>query len=164
MSWRPRVPRRPCRSHRHPSVRPRPRLTNEDLAPADKRNWKVFDLFAMWMSDVPQPRQLHLRRGPAGPRHERLAGLHLLLVGFVLIYVGMNWMGRIGQAHGVPFPVVSRISFGVCGRQHPGPHPGRDRHHVVRHPDLPGLRRRQRDAAGRLAGPRLLDSPLLPGT
>lgn len=31
---------------------PDPLLTNEDLAPAGKRNWKVFDLFAMWMSDV----------------------------------------------------------------------------------------------------------------
>src|SRR3989442_14545354 len=35
-----------------PAFVPDPRLTNEDLAPAEKRNWKVFDLFAMWMSDV----------------------------------------------------------------------------------------------------------------
>jgi cytosine/uracil/thiamine/allantoin permease len=28
---------------------PDPRLHNEDLAPARERNWKVFDLFAMWI-------------------------------------------------------------------------------------------------------------------
>ncbi|MFE4643827.1 cytosine permease, partial [Streptomyces sp. NPDC056730] len=37
---------------RTPAFVPDPRLTNEDLAPAGERKWKVFDLFALWMSDV----------------------------------------------------------------------------------------------------------------
>ena len=29
-----------------------PRLYNEDLAPAESRNWGTYSLFAMWMSDI----------------------------------------------------------------------------------------------------------------
>ncbi|WP_405815646.1 NCS1 family nucleobase:cation symporter-1 [Streptomyces sp. NBC_01390] len=102
-----------------PAFVPDPRLTNEDLAPADKRNWKVFDLFAMWMSDVHNLGNYTFAAGLL------VLGMNVwqiftsLLVGFVIIYVGMNWMGRIGQRHGVPFPVVSRISFGVWGANIP---------------------------------------------
>ena len=28
------------------------RLYNEDLAPATERNWRMYSLFAMWMSDI----------------------------------------------------------------------------------------------------------------
>jgi NCS1 family nucleobase:cation symporter-1 len=31
---------------------PDSRLWNEDLAPAKDRRWKVYDIFALWMSDV----------------------------------------------------------------------------------------------------------------
>ncbi|MEV0524588.1 NCS1 family nucleobase:cation symporter-1 [Streptomyces sp. NPDC050439] len=98
---------------------PDPRLTNEDLAPSAERKWKVFDLFALWMSDVHNLGNYTFAAGLL------VLGLNVwqiftsLLVGFVLIYVGMNMMGRIGQRHGVPFPVVSRISFGVWGANIP---------------------------------------------
>lgn len=102
-----------------PAFVPDPRLTNEDLAPAGKRNWKVFDLFAMWMSDVHNLGNYTFAAGLL------VLGMNVwqiftsLLVGFVLIYVGMNWMGKIGQSHGVPFPVISRISFGIWGANIP---------------------------------------------
>lgn len=102
-----------------PAFVPDPRLTNEDLAPADKRNWKVFDLFAMWMSDVHNLGNYTFAAGLLVLGMNVWQVFTALLVGFVLIYVGMNWMGRIGQAHGVPFPVVSRISFGVWGANIP---------------------------------------------
>ncbi|MFD3911951.1 NCS1 family nucleobase:cation symporter-1 [Streptomyces sp. NPDC058603] len=102
-----------------PAFVPDPRLTNEDLAPAGERKWKVFDLFALWMSDVHNLGNYTFAAGLL------VLGLNVwqiftsLLVGFVLIYVGMNLMGRIGQRHGVPFPVVSRISFGIWGANVP---------------------------------------------
>lgn len=102
-----------------PAFVPDPRLTNEDLAPAQKRNWKVFDLFAMWMSDVHNLGNYTFAAGLL------VLGMNVwqiftsLLVGFVIIYVSMNLMGRIGQRTGVPFPVVSRISFGVWGANIP---------------------------------------------
>jgi NCS1 family nucleobase:cation symporter-1 len=36
-----------------------------------------------------------------------------LLFAFTVIFVGMNWMGYIGQRTGIPLPVVARMSFGV---------------------------------------------------
>ncbi|WP_419996678.1 NCS1 family nucleobase:cation symporter-1 [Streptomyces boninensis] len=98
---------------------PDPRLTNDDLAPARERKWKVYDLFALWMSDVHNLGNYTFAAGLL------VLGLSVwqvftsLLVGFVLIYLGMNQMGKIGQRHGVPFPVVSRISFGVWGANIP---------------------------------------------
>ncbi|MGW1785250.1 NCS1 family nucleobase:cation symporter-1 [Streptomyces sp. NPDC002143] len=102
-----------------PAFVPDPRLTNEDLAPADKRTWKVFDLFALWMSDVHNLGNYTFAAGLLVLGMNVWQVFTSLLVGFVLIYIGMNWMGKIGQRHGVPFPVVSRISFGVWGANIP---------------------------------------------
>lgn len=102
-----------------PAPVPDPRLTNEDLAPAEKRTWKVFDLFALWMSDVHNLGNYTFAAGLLVLGMNVWQVFSSLLVGFVLICVGMNWMGRIGQRHGVPFPVVSRISFGVWGANIP---------------------------------------------
>ncbi|MFJ6540907.1 NCS1 family nucleobase:cation symporter-1 [Streptomyces sp. NPDC091385] len=102
-----------------PAYTPDPRLTNEDLAPAGQRNWKVFDLFALWMSDVHNLGNYTFAAGLLVLGMNVWQVFTSLLVGFVLIFVGMNWMGRIGQRHGVPFPVVSRIAFGVWGANIP---------------------------------------------
>jgi NCS1 family nucleobase:cation symporter-1 len=42
-----------------------------------------------------------------------------LLLGIFVVFWGMNLMGRMGQKTGVPFPVMSRISFGIHGAQIP---------------------------------------------
>ncbi|MEW1717970.1 NCS1 family nucleobase:cation symporter-1 [Streptomyces sp. NPDC093109] len=102
-----------------PGFVPDPRLTNEDLAPAGVRKWKVFDLFALWMSDVHNLGNYTFAAGLLVLGMNVWQVFSSLLVGFVLIYFGMNLMGRIGQRHGVPFPVVSRISFGVWGANIP---------------------------------------------
>ncbi|MEU8688886.1 NCS1 family nucleobase:cation symporter-1 [Streptomyces sp. NPDC048665] len=98
---------------------PDPRLVNEDLAPAKQRNWKVFDLFAMWMSDVHNLGNYTFAAGLLVLGMNVWQVFTALLAGFVLIYIGMNRMGKIGQRHGVPFPVVSRISFGIWGANIP---------------------------------------------
>ncbi|MFF0712028.1 NCS1 family nucleobase:cation symporter-1 [Streptomyces bauhiniae] len=102
-----------------PAFTPDPRLTNEDLAPAARRNWKVFDLFALWMSDVHNLGNYTFAAGLLVLGMNVWQVFTSLLTGFVLIFIGMNWMGRIGQRHGVPFPVVSRIAFGVWGANIP---------------------------------------------
>jgi NCS1 family nucleobase:cation symporter-1 len=98
---------------------PDPRLHNEDLAPAEDRNWKVFDLFAMWMSDVHNLGNYTFAAGLLVLGMSAWQIFTSLLLGFVIIYFGMNLMGRIGQSTGVPFPVVARISFGVWGANIP---------------------------------------------
>ncbi|WP_199546460.1 NCS1 family nucleobase:cation symporter-1 [Streptomyces sp. N35] len=98
---------------------PDPRLTNEDLAPAKERKWKVFDLFALWMSDVHNLGNYTFAAGLLVIGMSVWQVFTSLLVGFILIYIGMNAMGKMGQKHGVPFPVISRISFGVWGANIP---------------------------------------------
>lgn len=98
---------------------PDPRLHNEDLAPAAKRSWHVYDIFAMWMSDTHNLGNYTFAAGLFVLGLSAWQVFTALLAGFVVIYLGMNLMGRIGQSTGVPFPVVARISFGVFGANLP---------------------------------------------
>src|ERR671934_2685892 len=98
---------------------PSPRLINEDLAPAKERHWGTWHLFCMWMSDV------HSIGGytfAAGLFFLGLASwqvLAALIIGILVVYVTMNLTGFAGQRLGVPYPVFSRISFGVFGANLP---------------------------------------------
>lgn len=91
------------------------RLYNEDLAPATERNWRMYSLFAMWMSDI------HSIGGytfAAGLFFLGLVGwqvLIALIIGIALVNIGMNWIGYAGQKTGVCYPVLARASFGVYG-------------------------------------------------
>ena len=96
-------------------------LYNEDLAPVppDKRTWKTYSIFAMWMSDV------HSIGGytfAAGLFFLGLAGWQVLLaliIGILLVYLGMSFMGLAGLKAGVPYPVLARLSFGLFGANIP---------------------------------------------
>lgn len=94
---------------------PSGRLFNEDLAPATERHWRMYSLFAMWMSDI------HSIGGytfAAGLFALGLVGwqvLVALIIGIALVNVGMNWIGYAGQKTGVCYPVLARASFGVYG-------------------------------------------------
>ncbi|HET8599105.1 MAG TPA: NCS1 family nucleobase:cation symporter-1 [Segeticoccus sp.] len=91
------------------------RLYNDDLAPATERSWRMYSLFAMWMSDI------HSIGGyvfAAGLFALGLVGwqvLVALIIGIALVNIGMNWIGYAGQATGVCYPVLARASFGVYG-------------------------------------------------
>ena len=97
------------------------RLYNEDLAPvpSNKRTWKTYSIFAMWMSDV------HSIGGytfAAGLFFLGLAGWQVLLalvIGIFLVYFGMCLMGLAGFKAGVPYPVLARLSFGLFGANIP---------------------------------------------
>jgi NCS1 family nucleobase:cation symporter-1 len=94
-----------------------PRLYNHDLAPTapEGKNWGVFSIFAMWMSDV------HSVGGytfAASLFFLGLTGWQVLLsmvVGIVAVYFLMNLIGGPSLKYGTPFPVVARMSFGVMG-------------------------------------------------
>ena len=94
-----------------------PQLYNEDLAPVprDRRTWTGYSLFAMWMSDV------HSVGGytfAASLFFFGLTGWQVLLamtLGILVVYVLMNMVGRPSLVHGIPFPVMARVSLGVMG-------------------------------------------------
>src|ERR671932_858594 len=93
------------------------RLYNEDLAPVppSRRTWHIYDIFAMWMADV------HSIGGytfAAGLFFFGLAGWQVflaLLLGITIVYFLLNLTGIAGQRHGVPYPVLARLSFGLFG-------------------------------------------------
>lgn len=96
-----------------------PRLYNEDLAPARDRNWRSYNIFAMWMADVHNLGNYTFAAGLFVLGLTAWQVFASLLIGFLLIFVGMNWMGLAGQKTGIPFPVFSRISFGIYGANLP---------------------------------------------
>ncbi len=92
------------------------RLYNEDIAPRQETgNWKAWDLLAWWMS------AWHSLGGytmAVGLLVLGINGWQIVLgmvLGLVIIYFVSNLMGIAGQRVGVPFPVFSRISFGIYG-------------------------------------------------
>ncbi len=95
------------------------RLYNEDLAPAKERKWGTYSIFALWMSDVHNLGNYTFAAGLFVIGLSAWQVLVSLLLGFTVIFVGMNWMGYAGQRTGIPFPVFSRISFGVWGANLP---------------------------------------------
>lgn len=95
------------------------RLYNEDLAPLRPQTWNWYNIFAFWMSDV------HSVGGYvfAGSLFALGIGswqvLISLLVGIGIVNVLCNWVARPSQQAGVPYPVASRLSFGVLGANVP---------------------------------------------
>ncbi|MBV6289613.1 NCS1 family nucleobase:cation symporter-1 [Pseudomonas sp. MAFF 301350] len=98
-----------------------PRLHNHDLAPtkAEGRRWGCYSIFALWTNDVHNIANYSFAMGLYALG---LGGWQILLslgIGAALVYVFMNLSGYMGQKTGVPFPVMSRISFGIHGAQLP---------------------------------------------
>jgi NCS1 family nucleobase:cation symporter-1 len=105
---------RPGRSHPR---RDDERLTNEDLATLEKQTWTSYNFFAFWMSDV------HGVGGYITAGSLFALGLAAwqvlvaLLVGITIVYFLCNLVARPSQA--MPYPVISRVSFGVMGANIP---------------------------------------------
>ncbi|MGY2172040.1 NCS1 family nucleobase:cation symporter-1 [Pseudomonas gingeri] len=98
-----------------------PRLHNPDLAPTRiaGRRWGGYSLFALWTNDVHNIANYSFAIGLYALG---LGGWQILLslgIGAALVYFFMNLSGYMGQKTGVPFPVISRISFGIHGAQLP---------------------------------------------
>ena len=98
-----------------------PRLHNRDLAPTriEGRRWGRYSIFALWTNDVHNIANYAFAMGLFALG---LGGWQILLslaIGAALVYFFMNLSGYMGQKTGVPFPVISRIAFGIHGAQIP---------------------------------------------
>lgn len=93
-------------------------LANEDLLPA-KQTWNWYNIFAFWMSDV------HSAGGYvfAGTLFSLgLAGWQVfasLILGIIIVQILANIIGVPSQKYAVPFPVISRMTYGVFGSNIP---------------------------------------------
>ncbi|NUR88747.1 MAG: NCS1 family nucleobase:cation symporter-1 [Nonomuraea sp.] len=98
---------------------PSERLYNDDLAPAKERRWKSYSIFALWMNDVHNIGNYTFAAGLFALGLGAWQSFVGLLGGILIVFWGMNLMGRMGQKTGVPFPVMARVSFGVFGANLP---------------------------------------------
>lgn len=97
---------------------PQGRLYNEDLAPVPPsgRTWNIYHLMSLWMNVAHN-----------AASYTWAAGIFLTLgisafdmtigifVGCVILSIGCVLAGLIGQKTGSPFPVISRITWGIWG-------------------------------------------------
>ncbi|WOC11016.1 NCS1 family nucleobase:cation symporter-1 [Gordonia sp. MP11Mi] len=98
-----------------------PSLYNAELAPTKRegRRWGTYNIFTLWANDV---HSLGNYSFAIGLFALGLGGWQILLalaLGGVFLFLLLNLSGFMGEKTGVPFPVMSRISFGTRGAQVP---------------------------------------------
>ncbi|MFJ6415250.1 NCS1 family nucleobase:cation symporter-1 [Paeniglutamicibacter sp. NPDC091659] len=96
-------------------------LYNNDLAPTTKkgRTWSSYSIFTLWANDV---HSLGNYAFAIGLFALGLGGWQILLAlgfGAIFLFALLNFSGFMGEKTGVPFPVLSRIAFGIRGAQIP---------------------------------------------
>lgn len=94
------------------------RLANADLMPAEQK-WTWYNIFAFWMSDV------HSVGGYIFAGTLFALGLTswqifiVLVAGIWIVMILANLIAKPSQVSGVPYPVISRMPFGVYGANIP---------------------------------------------
>lgn len=98
-----------------------PELYNRDLAPTTRegRTWHAYSIFALWANDVHSLGNYAFAIGLFALGLGAWQILLAFLLGALLLFLLLNLSGLMGQRAGVPFPVMSRISFGVRGAKIP---------------------------------------------
>ncbi|HYI53155.1 MAG TPA: NCS1 family nucleobase:cation symporter-1 [Microlunatus sp.] len=98
-----------------------PSLYNLDLAPTKRegRKWSAYNFFALWANDVHSLGNYSFALGLFALGLGTWQILLALGVGSAFLFVLLCLSGFMGYKTGVPFPVMSRISFGIRGAQIP---------------------------------------------
>ncbi|WP_313823021.1 cytosine permease [Citricoccus sp.] len=98
-----------------------PLLYNRDLAPTTRsgRKWNAYSIFALWANDVHSLGNYAFAIGLFALGLGAWQILVAFLIGAVLLFGLLTLSGFMGERTGVPFPVMSRISFGVRGAKVP---------------------------------------------
>ena len=98
-----------------------PSLYNHDLAPTKRqgRKWSAYNFFALWANDVHSLGNYSFAMGLFALGLGTWQILLALGVGSAFLFVLLCLSGFMGYKTGVPFPVMSRISFGIRGAQIP---------------------------------------------
>lgn len=96
-----------------------PQLTNEDLAPLKEQKWTWYNIFAFWMSDVHSVGGYVFAGSLFALGIAAWQVLIVLLAGIVAVNLLCNLVAKPSQQAGVPYPVTTRVSFGVKGANIP---------------------------------------------
>lgn len=115
-----RVSRKPSAGHTVPPTAS-PALFSRDLAPTARsgRTWHAYALFTLWANDAHSLGNYAFAIGLFALGLGAWQILLAFLVSSVLLFVILTFSGLMGERTGVPFPVMSRIAFGVVGAKVP---------------------------------------------
>lgn len=97
------------------------RLYNADLAPTQRqgRHWTAYSIFTLWANDVHSLGNYSFAIGLFALGLGTWQILLSFLIGAALLFLLLTLSGYMGEKTGVPFPVLSRIAFGIWGGQIP---------------------------------------------
>ncbi|MEQ8765273.1 MAG: NCS1 family nucleobase:cation symporter-1 [Planctomycetota bacterium] len=100
---------------------PDPSLINDDLAPTspEGRTWSVFNMAALWIGMVVCVPTYMLAGGLIDLGMNWWQAVGTVLLGNVIVLIPMVLNGHAGTKYGIPFPVLSRASFGILGANIP---------------------------------------------
>jgi NCS1 family nucleobase:cation symporter-1 len=96
-----------------------PSLTNEDLAPLKEQSWTWYNIFAFWMSDVHSVGGYVFAGSLFALGIAAWQVLVVLVLGIIAVNLLCNLVAKPSQQAGVPYPVTTRICFGVRGANIP---------------------------------------------
>lgn len=93
------------------------RLYNQDLAPTKRagRRWSAYNIFTLWANDVHSLGNYAFAIGLFALGLGAWQILLSFLLGAVFLFLLLNLSGFMGEKLGLPFPVMSRIAFGIRG-------------------------------------------------
>ena len=96
-------------------------LYNKDLAPTMRagRTWNAYSIFTLWANDVHSLGNYTFAIGLFALGMSGYQILGALGIGAILLFALLTLSGFMGEKTGVPFPVMSRIAFGINGAQIP---------------------------------------------
>ncbi|MEO6276280.1 NCS1 family nucleobase:cation symporter-1 [Roseateles sp.] len=94
-----------------------PTLSNADLLPttAAQRHWGWKDFAALWVGMVVCVPTYTMASSMLDQGFSWQMAIWLVFAANCIVLVPMVLIGRIGAEHGIPFPVLARLSFGVKG-------------------------------------------------
>lgn len=95
------------------------KLYNADLAPTQRagRRWSAYNIFTLWANDVHSLGNYAFAIGLFALGLGAWQILLAFLIGALLLFALLSLSGFMGEKTGVPFPVMSRIAFGIRGAQ-----------------------------------------------
>ncbi len=96
---------------------PDPSLINDDIGPTsqDERKWSVLNMASLWIGMVVCVPTYMLAGGLVEQGMNWWQAVLTVCLGNIIVLVPMILNGHPGTKYGVPFPVLSRASFGIHG-------------------------------------------------
>ncbi len=100
---------------------PDPSLINDDFHPAtpEERHWSVGNIASLWVGMVVCVPTYMLASGLVQQGMNWWQAVVTIMLGNLIVLVPMVLNGHPGTKYGVPFPVLTRASFGIHGAHIP---------------------------------------------